>query len=65
MRSGLLVLFAVLILNILPAKAATVTCEVKSVQGRTMILENCDEKRAKGFEPGSKVKIKLQQEPGK
>lgn len=41
------------------AFAATVSCEVKSVNGSTIILENCDEKRVKDFQKGNKVKIKL------
>jgi len=39
--------------------AATVTCEVKSVEGGTIVLVNCDQKRAKGFVPGARVKVKL------
>lgn len=54
-----------LVSGVLPVRAATVTCEVKSVQGSTIVLENCDAQRAKGFEPGSKVKIKLQKESDK
>lgn len=40
--------------------AATVTCVVKEVQGSTLILENCDERLAKEFQKGSKVKVKQQ-----
>nr|MBF0223212.1 hypothetical protein [Desulfobulbaceae bacterium] len=46
-----------------PALSATVTCEVEEVSGSTIILKNCDE-RAKGFEKGRKVKVKMQQEKG-
>ena len=42
-----------------PAFSATVTCEVETVSGSTIILKNCDE-RAKGFVEGNKVKVKLQ-----
>jgi|GEM_PF-5649830 len=42
-----------------PVFSATVTCEVQAVQGDKIILINCNERRAKGFKPGNKVKLKL------
>lgn len=39
---------------------ATVSCEVSEVSGSTIILKNCDEKRAEDFKKGDKVKVKLQ-----
>jgi len=41
------------------ASCATVTCEVQEVHGDRIVLIHCDEQRAKGFKPGSKVKVKL------
>ena len=52
----LIVFFAV---SASKAFSATVTCVVEEVSGGTIILKNCDE-RAKGFERGNTVKVKLQ-----
>lgn len=40
--------------------AETVSCEVKEVSGSILILENCDERLAKDFQKGDKVKVRLQ-----
>ena len=40
--------------------AATVSCEVKEVNGSTLVLVNCDERLAKDFKKGRKVKVRLQ-----
>ncbi len=54
-----LILFSI-IFSGTPVLAATVSCEVQAVRGDVIILKNCNEKRAEGFRPGDKVKIKLQ-----
>ena len=55
-----LVFFSLIFLagGVKPASSATVTCQVKAVKGDIIILENCDEKRAKDFKQGDKVKVK-------
>lgn len=42
-----------------PSFSATVTCEIEEVGADTIVLKNCDQ-RAKGFEKGKKVKVRLQ-----
>ena len=37
--------------------AATMTCQVKVVDGNVVVLENCE--RATAFQPGDYVKVKL------
>jgi len=44
--------------------SATVTCEVEEVSGARIVLNNCDE-RAKGFEKGNIVKVKLNEKKGR
>ncbi len=41
-------------------QAATMTCQVTSIDGGTVVLEECDPKRASDFKPGDKVKVKIQ-----
>jgi len=45
-------------LGVQQSSGATVTCEVQEVHGDRIVLVHCDEQRAKGFKPGSKVKLK-------
>ena len=62
-KSLVLLIPPLLILASAPAFSATVTCEVEEVNGGRIVLNNCDE-RAKGFEKGNKVKVKLDEKKG-
>jgi len=44
------------------AQAETVTCEIRSVNGDTLILVGCDPKRLREFQPGKKVKVKQERD---
>ena len=63
-KSASLLIFFYLVLAASSVFAATATCEVEEVQGDRIILKNCGE-RAKGFEKGNTVKVKLHKKEGK
>lgn len=62
-KSASLLIFFYLVLATSSAFSATATCVVEEVQGDRIILKNCDE-RAKGFEKGNTVKVKLHKKGG-
>jgi len=59
MKHRWLIFMMMALLPAAAASAATVSCEVRSVDGGTLVLVNCDQKRLHGFSPGARVKVKL------
>jgi len=63
-KSLVLLILLSLVIKSTFAFAATVTCEVEEVSGSRIILNKCDE-RAKSFEKGNVVKVKLNEKKGR